>query len=141
MKTYWTIEEVAQELGVTTRTIRNYLKSGELSGTKIGGQWRFTVENIRKLVGANSPLISFSENKVIDNNYQEVIMAFNLPIKSEKEGSDYRNLLLEQYNEVYSGENRNFYYEIVSPELIRIILSGSAKYVLNFGTWIEQKLY
>ncbi|WP_172252191.1 helix-turn-helix domain-containing protein [Saccharibacillus deserti] len=141
MKNYWTIEEVAQELSVTTRTVRNYLKSGELSGIKVGGQWRFTAENIRRLVGVNSPLISFSENKETDKDYQEAIIAFNLPIRSEDESSNYRNLLLEQYNKVYSGENRNFYYENVSPKVVRIILSGSAKYVLNFGAWIEQKFY
>lgn len=45
-QTYYTGKEVAEMLGVTTRTIRNYLKEGKLKGTKFGGRWNFTQENI-----------------------------------------------------------------------------------------------
>ena len=39
--------EVSREMtAVTTRTIRNYLRNGILTGTKIGGQWRFRQEDV-----------------------------------------------------------------------------------------------
>lgn len=45
----YTVEDIAKMTSLTSRTIRNYLKNGTLRGSKIGGQWRFTMENIRLL--------------------------------------------------------------------------------------------
>ena len=46
MEKLLTVEDIAQMTSLTTRTIRNYLKDGSLKGRKIGGQWRFTKEDI-----------------------------------------------------------------------------------------------
>ena len=45
----YTVEDIAKMTSLTSRTIRNYLKDGSLQGQKIGGQWRFTMENIKQL--------------------------------------------------------------------------------------------
>ncbi len=45
----YSVREVAEITGFTTRTIRNYIKNGKLSGTKFGSHWRFTDEDIAKL--------------------------------------------------------------------------------------------
>jgi excisionase family DNA binding protein len=45
----YTVEDIARMTSFTSRTIRNYLKDGTLQGRKIGGQWRFTMENIKQL--------------------------------------------------------------------------------------------
>ena len=45
----YTVEDIAKMTSFTSRTIRNYLKNGILQGRKIGGQWRFTMENIKQL--------------------------------------------------------------------------------------------
>jgi len=47
----YTVEDIARMTSFTSRTIRNYLKDGSLQGQKIGGQWRFTMENIKRLFG------------------------------------------------------------------------------------------
>lgn len=47
-KTY-TVKEIAQKLHLTDRTIRNYLASGQLKGTRVGGQWRFSQTDIMNL--------------------------------------------------------------------------------------------
>lgn len=141
MKNYWTVEDLARELQVTTRTIRNYLKSGELSGTKVGGQWRFTVNDIRKLTGANNPIIEFSENSGNAETLQESLIVFNIPIKNQEDLMFIRDQIVEEYNQVYSGDDRKFYYELLSPTHFRVVLSGSRKYTLNFGSWIERRFY
>jgi len=46
MEKLYTVEDVAQMGGLTSRTIRNYLADGRLTGRKVGAQWRFTEENI-----------------------------------------------------------------------------------------------
>lgn len=47
----YTVEDIAQMTALTSRTIRNYLRSGLLKGRKIGGQWRFTTADIQSMLG------------------------------------------------------------------------------------------
>ena len=56
----YSVEEIAQMTSVTTRTIRNYLRSGILKGRKIGGQWRFRLEDIENMM--NQANHAFREN-------------------------------------------------------------------------------
>jgi len=50
MEKLLTVEDIAKMTSMTTRTIRNYLKDGILKGRKIGGQWRFTEEDIKNFM-------------------------------------------------------------------------------------------
>ena len=50
MEKLYTVEEIATMTMLTSRTIRNYIKDGLLKGRKIGGQWRFTEEDIKNLM-------------------------------------------------------------------------------------------
>jgi len=50
MEKLYTVEEIATMTLMTSRTIRNYIKNGLLKGRKIGGQWRFTEEDIKNLM-------------------------------------------------------------------------------------------
>lgn len=44
------IQEVARELRVSEKTVRRMLWRGELKGIRVGGQWRFPVENLAALL-------------------------------------------------------------------------------------------
>ena len=44
----YSMEEVAEILGVTRRTVYSYVKSGRLSATKIGGRWQITEAALKK---------------------------------------------------------------------------------------------
>ena len=44
----YTIKEIAKMTNLTDRTIRNYLVNGSLKGIKVGGQWRFSKDDIKK---------------------------------------------------------------------------------------------
>lgn len=46
MKETFTINEVAMMTGLSTRTIRNYISAGFLSGDKSCGSWQFSTEQI-----------------------------------------------------------------------------------------------
>lgn len=54
MEKLYTVNEVAEMLHLTTRTIRNYLASGALKGRKIGAQWRFTQTDIDDFMNGRS---------------------------------------------------------------------------------------
>ena len=45
MKDY-TVAQVAEKLGVVPYTVRRWLKSGRLKGTKPGGQWRVSSKTL-----------------------------------------------------------------------------------------------
>jgi excisionase family DNA binding protein len=62
-KKLYTVEDIAQMTSLTSRTIRNYLKNGTLKGQKIGGQWRFTLENIKQLFSDSSFMDDMSNHK------------------------------------------------------------------------------
>lgn len=46
----YTPEEAAQILKLSTRTIREYLRIGKITGAKIGKEWRITEEQIREFL-------------------------------------------------------------------------------------------
>ena len=58
----YSVEEVAEMTAVTTRTIRNYLRNGVLTGTKIGGQWRFRQEDVMRMFNQENSASDFREN-------------------------------------------------------------------------------
>ena len=49
----YTIEETAEMLGITTRTLQTYIKKGLIRAKKIGKRWRFTEQSINAYVYGN----------------------------------------------------------------------------------------
>ncbi|MCK9995656.1 MAG: helix-turn-helix domain-containing protein [Candidatus Krumholzibacteria bacterium] len=45
-----TLQQAAEMLQISERTIQRMLKMGEIPGTRIGGQWRFDREQLRAMV-------------------------------------------------------------------------------------------
>lgn len=46
----YTLEEIAELLNVTRRTMYNYIKSGRLKAVKIGSIWRVSEDNLKKFI-------------------------------------------------------------------------------------------
>ena len=49
-----TADETAAILGVTKRTLMNYTKTGKITGSKIGGKWVFTEQQIKDFINRGS---------------------------------------------------------------------------------------
>ena len=66
MSTY-TINDIATMTGLSTRTVREYMKLGFLSGEKENGVWRFTDEAVGALFanGAVAPSIKAKRNALV----------------------------------------------------------------------------
>lgn len=52
MRTY-TIKQAAEVLQITEATARELAKQGQLPGSKIGRQWRFTEEDLKTFLDNN----------------------------------------------------------------------------------------
>jgi excisionase family DNA binding protein len=46
----YTINDVAEFLQMSPRTIYNFIRNGQLKGIKFGNKWRFTEEQIKDLI-------------------------------------------------------------------------------------------
>lgn len=67
MEKYYTLNELAMFSGLTTRTLRNYLKMNLLSGEKIDGVWKFTEEEVDAFLGdpAVKPSLQAKSNALV----------------------------------------------------------------------------
>lgn len=50
----YTLTELEPILGVTHRTLQNYIKDGRLKGVKIGGKWKVSEETLRRFINGES---------------------------------------------------------------------------------------
>ena len=67
MEKYYTITEISIMTGLTTRTIRNYLKSGLINAEKVNGIWMFSPEDFSDMLTnpAIKPSIQAKNNAVV----------------------------------------------------------------------------
>ena len=89
----YSISDIAKKTKLTDRTIRNYLANGTLKGKKIGGQWRFTQNDINAL-------------------FHNEVFADDMLTKSEKNVDKYLNNEFTFKSENYS--TKKFLFEIIS---------------------------
>lgn len=50
---YYTIKEIADKFGCSTRTIKRYINAGKIEGKKLGRSWYFTEKNIEDYFSTN----------------------------------------------------------------------------------------
>ena len=93
MEKLYTVEVIANMLSLTTRTIRNYLKDGILKGRKIGGQWRFTEDDLKNFM--DNP--TFAQDS-IDKHRQDVL-DFVDGVYTDSEGAFQTCTVIDIYEE------------------------------------------
>ncbi|MGX7195674.1 helix-turn-helix domain-containing protein [Enterococcus olivae] len=140
MKQFYSVEELANELNVTTRTIRNYLRDGRLKGSKVGGQWRFSMAEVAKLMGKehsedqNDLTTRFLEEVHVTN---QAVIVLDFPSMPSEQIEAFKEAVIEYYNQMYvGGSNRLFSYQLLPNKLMRFSLSGPSPYVLAFSRQI-----
>ncbi len=72
----YSVEEIAQMTSVTTRTIRNYLRNGILKGRKIGGQWRFSLEDIETMINQTNGAFQENSRRIVRDFIDSVYTPF-----------------------------------------------------------------
>ena len=72
----YSVEEIAQMTSVTTRTIRNYLRNGILKGKKIGGQWRFSLEDIEAMINQTNGTSLENSRRIVRDFLDGVYASF-----------------------------------------------------------------
>ena len=87
----YTINELAKITNLTDRTIRNYLAKGNLTGIKVGGQWRFSKDDILKFFSDSKfecDVKSKTERNMLDfyrsNDKNEAFITIKKVMKNRK---------------------------------------------------------
>lgn len=136
-----TVAEMAEELKVTTRTIRNYLAEGKLNGVKVGGQWRFQKSELYDFLGETSehPVYAFLEEQGHSENFLGLLV-LNIPIITIEKIDILKDKMLNQYNQVYDGKERKFFYQVISTKKAQVTIQGPNEYLLSFGNWLFEEI-
>ena len=65
--TVYTLDEVADILKVTKRTLYTYVKEGKLPAVKMGKYWRITHENLQAFISKDTPISDANRRKENQN--------------------------------------------------------------------------
>jgi excisionase family DNA binding protein len=140
----YTVEDIAKMTSFTSRTIRNYLKDGSLQGRKIGGQWRFTMKNIKQLFSNNIFLGDMSrKNRQRILNFLsgahteiqgkiQVCSIVDYYCESPKEGHQIYEKLVTVINKKADDAPAKFDYEFMKKDnKARFTLFGNPDYIIK----------
>ncbi|MBQ3027834.1 MAG: MerR family transcriptional regulator [Lachnospiraceae bacterium] len=67
--TWYTMNDISMMTGLTTRTLRNYLRQGLLNGEKVDGVWRFSEEEYEAFLvhPAVKPGVRAKRNAIVND--------------------------------------------------------------------------
>jgi excisionase family DNA binding protein len=71
IKRVYTLDEVAEIMQVTKRTLYNYIKAGSLHAVKMGKYWRVSEENLQAFISTGTPIVDANkrpESQLIDKS-------------------------------------------------------------------------
>ena len=132
----YTINDLALITGLTTRTLRTYLKNGQLSGEKIDGVWQFDEKavdafisdpNVRPSILAKNKAILFDFLNDVHKKADMICVTFDL-IGSAEEMREASLYFCSEINRHGSGPLRFAFEE--TPSGGRGFLSGGPDVVL-----------
>ena len=95
MTEFYSIDQVAVQLGVHVRTVRNFVRDGRLLATRIGKQYRIAAEDLAKLTGRPAigerrrhvEVSSIVEIDVIDPDTTSRLTAMLMGAANSRDGS------------------------------------------------------
>ncbi len=138
MDKYYTINEISTMTGLTTRTIRNYLKSGLINGEKVNGIWTFSSEDFSDMLTnpVIKPSIQAKNNAVVydflvDNRKKtnKICTVIDLCV-GDAESNEISDFFCDTINNLPESGNLTFKYE-KNGRNTRIILSGTEETVID----------
>ena len=141
MKDKYSIDEVSLMSGLTTRTIRNYLKDGQITAEKEDGKWAFSAEDftgmlsnpyVREAIKAknNAPVFDFIADDKKDTDSACLVLDRVLDEKDE-------SALIEKLCELAQNEAGIQMRFDKSGTHLRIILIGKEKSVLKIFSAVQ----
>ncbi len=150
MEKLYTVENIAQMTGLTSRTIRNYIADGRLRGRKIGSQWRFTEADVEALFSERAVA---AEAAAQDEN--DIVAAFlapqtrtgittcsiiDYPAASADAAAVLDQMLSDHIDSTYPNGEISYSFEYMEENGVgRFIFAGPADYVSKLVKIVRKK--
>ncbi len=134
----YTINEVAIMTGLTTRTIRNYLKSGLIDGEKENGVWTFSNESFCSFLNHPTikPSLKAKRNSAVydfllddKKKVNKICSILDMRV-DDTEANEISEFFCNEINSNALSEFLSFSFE-KNGRNVRIILSGSDEIVME----------
>ena len=138
MENFYTINEVATMTGLTTRTIRNYLKSVLINGEKVNGIWMFSSEDFNAMLNnpAIKPSIQTKNNSVVYDfiaddrkKVNKICTILDLYVE-DNEAEEISQFFCNTINSYADAGDLSFKFEKHGRN-VRVILSGADEVVME----------
>jgi len=154
MEKLYTVEDVATMTGLTSRTIRTYIKEGVLTGKKIGVQWRFTDEDINQLFkdqDLTKDSIEESNDEVLlpfreflhrtDLSTSKACLMWDCKVNNIFDLEHTCLSLLSDFNDDIEDEKISFSYQYFeSTSMARFLLNGQPDLIFRMIQMIRSEL-
>lgn len=155
---FYTVEQIAEILGMHHKTIRKFIREGKLKANKLGKQWRISGHDLSSFMENNNfktskkseeegEKIEISTSNVEGNNIDRKISVSTVVDINEVSSEEYKrisNMLLAVMNSKDSKMNNSTlnmkYYE--KDENLKLMLWGDTEFVkemLDFISILTQK--
>lgn len=143
-KEFYTINEISNMTGFTTRSLRNYIQAGQLNGEKIDGIWQFSAADFENFISDPNvaPGIKTKNNHVVYDFLadegkieNQICSILDLSMNSEE---------LKEFNEYFCSAMENcssakFKMEFHEGKM-RAIISGPEDFVVDtINGWYKKK--
>lgn len=134
----YNLNDIATMTGLSTRTLRNYLKNGFLEGEKIEGIWQFTEENFYAFLSheAVKPALQAKKNALVydfmadrKKTSNELCIILDL-CADQEEAAEVSNTFCNAVNSCQPSSNIRFAFESRNGH-VRVIVTGSEDTVLD----------
>lgn len=140
------INELALMTGLTTRTLRNYMKQGYLQGEKPEGVWQFSEEAIKAFLRApavraalqakrNGVVYDFLSDRRKGRSAMCVVLDLEVPAEGQRTLSEFFCEAVNRGQEVQMSFSQQ-------GDSVRVILSGAAQSVRqilrDYDKWEEE---
>ena len=151
MEKLFTVDNIAEMTGLTSRTIRSYISSGRLKGRKIGSQWRFTEADIESLFSAPATSgdgVASSENELVNEflapqqrSGVTICAVIDYPASAAAATESIRDTISSAISEYSDAASVEFRYEYLpSVEAGRFTLIGPIDVVSKLVKLIRKKI-
>lgn len=88
----YSIEQVAEHLGLHVKTVRNYVREGRLTAVRIGKQYRIAADDLAAMTGR--PVASLEQNAARRTRHTEVSSVVEVDAVSPELAQRVTNMLL-----------------------------------------------
>ena len=143
----YTLQEVMTMINVSERTIRRHLRNGQLSGIKIGGEWRFKEQHLRdyfnekssisEIVKQSGEVVKMFLKEGVHREKDHVCMILDFVNKTSKQSNFIKQSMMD-----IASKHKNMSMKFTNEnDLIRVTLTGDMPFIqecVNILSQIDQ---